>query len=162
VLIVACANVANLFLVRSESRQRDVAVRRALGAARGDIARYFLAETMWLGAAGAAVGLLIAFAGVRLLVRFGPETMPRLGEVRLDWIAAVFNVVIAATAAVTFGAIPLLRQSPLVQTLHQGGRTIASRGGHLVRHTLIGAQVALALMLLVASGLLVRSFQAMR
>jgi len=162
VLMIACANVANLFLVRSESRQRDVAVRRALGAARGDIARYFLAETMWLGGAGAAVGLLIAFAGVGLLVRFGPETLPRLGEVRLDWVATVFNVLIAATAAVAFGAVPLLRQSPLVQTLQQGGRTIASRRGHLVRHTLMGAQVALALVLLVASGLLVRSFQAMR
>jgi putative ABC transport system permease protein len=161
-LIVACANVANLFLVRSESRQRDVAVRRALGASRGDIARYVLAESMWLGAAGATVGFLIAFAGVRLLVRFGPDTLPRLGEVRLDWIAAVFNVAVAAMAAVAFGTIPLLRHSPLVQMLHQGGRTIASRGGHLVRHTLMGAQVALALVLLVASGLLVRSFQAMR
>ncbi len=162
VLIVACANVANLFLVRCESRQRDVAVRRALGAPRGDIARYFLAEAVWLGATGAAVGFLIAFAGVRLLVRFGPETVPRLGEVRLDWIAAAFNVAVAAMAAAAFGTIPLLRQSPLVQMLHQGGRTIASRGNHVVRRTLMGAQVALALVLLVASGLLVRSFQAMR
>jgi putative ABC transport system permease protein len=162
VLLVACANVANLFLVRSESRQRDVAVRRALGAGRGDIARYFLAESVWVGAVGAAVGLLIAFAGVRLLVRFGPETLPRLGEVRLDWVATVFNIVVAASTAVAFGTMPLLRRSPLVQTLHQGGRTIASRGGHLLRHTLMGAQVALALVLLVASGLLVRSFQALR
>jgi len=162
VLLVACANVANLFLVRSESRQRDIAVRRALGASRGDIARYFLAESVWLGAAGAAAGLLMASAGVRLLVRFGPETLPRLGEVRLDWVAVAFNVAVAAIAAVAFGAMPLLRRSSLAHVLHQGGRAIASRRGHLVRHALMGGQVALALVLLVASGLLVRSFQALR
>ena len=162
VLLVACANVANLFLVRSESRQRDIAVRRALGASRGDIARYFLAESAWLGAAGAAVGLLMASAGVRLLVRFGPETLPRLGEVRLDSVVVAFNIAVAAMSAIAFGAMPLLRQSSLPHVLHQGGRAIASRSGHLLRHALMGAQVALALVLLVASGLLVRSFQALR
>jgi len=162
VLLVACANVANLFLVRSQSRHRDVAVRRALGAGGGDIARYFLSESICLGAAGAAVGLLIALAGVRLLVRFGPETLPRLGEVRLDWIAVVFNAAVAAAAAVAFGTMPLLRRSSLACTLHQGGRAITGRGGHVVRHGLMGAQIALALVLLVASGLLVRSFQALR
>jgi predicted permease len=162
VLLVACANVTNLFLVRSESRQRDIAVRRALGAGRGDIARYFLAESVWLGAAGAGVGLLMASAGVRLLVRFGPDTLPRLGEVQLDWIAIAFNVAVSAIAALLFGTMPLLRRSSLAHELHQGGRTIANRGGHLARHTLMGAQVALALVLLVASGLLVRSFQSLR
>jgi putative ABC transport system permease protein len=162
VLLVACANVANLFLVRSDSRQRDVAVRRALGAGRGDIARYFFAESVWLGAAGAAVGLVIAVVGVRLLVRFGPDTLPRLSEVRLDWIAATFNLAVAAVAAVAFATMPLLRRASLAQTLHQSGRTLASRGGHRVRHTLMGAQVGLALVLLVASGLLVRSFEALR
>jgi putative ABC transport system permease protein len=161
VLLVACANVANLFLVRSESRQRDIAVRRALGATRGDVARYFLAESVWLGAGGAAVGLMIAGAGVGLLVRFGPETLPRLGEVRVDWIAVAFNMAVAAVVALVFGTIPLLRGSPLARTLHEGARTISGRG-HLARHALMGAQVALALVLLVASGLLVRSFQALR
>jgi putative ABC transport system permease protein len=161
VLLVACANVANLFLLRSESRQRDIAVRRALGAGRADIARYFVAESAWLGASGGAVGLLVAFAGVRLLVRFGPDTLPRLGEVQIDWIAVAFNTAVAGFAALLFGTMPLLRRSSLMVGLHQGGRTIA-RGGHFVRHTLMGAQVALALVLLVASGLLVRSFQALR
>jgi putative ABC transport system permease protein len=161
VLLVACANVANLFLVRSESRQRDIAVRRALGAGSGDIVRYFVAESAWLGAIGAAVGLLIAFAGVRLLIRFGPDTLPRLGEVRIDWIAVAFNMAVAALAALLFGTMPLLRRSSLALALHQGARTIAS-GGHLVRHALMGAQVALALVLVVASGLLIRSFQALR
>jgi putative ABC transport system permease protein len=161
VLLAACANIANLFLVRSESRQRDIAVRRALGASRGDIAKYFLAESIWLGFCGALVGLTMAFAGVRLLVRFGPETLPRLGEVRLDWIAIAFNSAVAAAAALLFGTMPLLRRSSLAHALHRGGRAIAG-GGHLVRHALMGAQVALALVLLVASGLLVRSFQALR
>jgi hypothetical protein len=162
VLLVACANVANLFLVRSESRQRDIAVRRALGASRGDIATYFLAETVWLGAAGAAVGLALASAGVRLLVRFGPESLPRLGEVRLDWVAIGFTLAVAAITALLFGTMPLLRRSPLAQTLHHGARTLAGSGGHLARHAMMGAQVALALMLLIASGLMIRSFQNLR
>ena len=162
VLLVACANVANLFLVRSESRQRDLAVRRALGAGPGDIARYFLAESVWLGVSGAALGLLLAVAGVRLLVAFGPETLPRLGEVQLDWIAVAFNIVVAALTALLFGTLPLFRGPRVAAALHQGARTIAGRGGHLLRHTLMGAQVALALVLLVASGLLLRSFDALR
>ena len=84
VLLVACANVANLFLVRSEARQRDVAVRRALGAGRGAIARYFLTESVLLSIAGGAVGVALAAGAVRLLVRVGPATLPRLHEVRLD------------------------------------------------------------------------------
>jgi predicted permease len=161
VLLVACANVTNLFLVRSDARQRDVAVRRALGAARADIARLFLAESLWLGAAGAAIGLLIAAGGVRLLVRFGPETLPRLGDVRLDWSAIAFDVAASAVAPCLLGTMPVLRRTPLARTLHQGARTIAG-GGHAVRYALMGAQVALALVLLVASGLLLRSFQAIR
>jgi len=161
VLLVACANVANLFMVRSDSRQRDIAVRRALGASAADIARYFFAESVWLAAGGALAGLLVAWAGVRLLVRFGPDTLPRLAEVRLDPFAMLFNLAVALVAALAFGAMPLLRRTPLVRSLHEGGRTIGGRG-HLVRHALMGAQVALALVLLVASGLLVRSFQALR
>src|SRR5262249_39698360 len=113
VLLVACANVANLFLVRSESRQRGLAVPRALRGGRGEIARYFLAESLWLGVSGAALGLLLARAGVGLLVRFGPETLPRLGEVRLDWIAVAFNTLVAGTAALLFGMMPLMRRIPI-------------------------------------------------
>lgn len=162
VLLVACANVANLVLVRSESRQHDIAVRRALGAGGRDIARYFLAESAWLGGAGAAVGLLLASAGVRLLVTLGPETLPRLGEIQLDQTAIAYTVAVSAVAAFLFGMMPLLRRSGPAPMLQQGGRSLVSGGGHLMRHALMGAQVALALVLLVASGLLVRSFEALR
>jgi predicted permease len=163
VLLMACANVANLFLVRSESRQREVAVRRALGAGGRGIARYFLAESAILSAAGGVLGLGLAWAALRVLVGFGPATLPRLEEVRLDAFAVLFTVVLGTLAALIFGAVPLLQGVPLATTLHENGRgNTASRGRHRARQVLMGGQVALALVLLVASGLLVRSFQKLR
>ncbi|MGH9174917.1 MAG: ABC transporter permease, partial [Vicinamibacterales bacterium] len=157
VLLVACANVANLFLVRSETRQREVAVRRALGAGGRGIARYFLTESVLLSIAGGAIGLLLAWGAVRLLVNFGPATLPRLEEVRLDGVAFVFTFVLSMLSALTFGAIPLWHGAPLGPTLHEHGRgNTASRGRHRTRHLLMAGQVALALVLLVASGLMVR------
>jgi putative ABC transport system permease protein len=163
VLLVACANVANLFLVRSESRQREIAVRRALGAGRSEIARFFLSESLLLSAVGGAVGFALASAGVRLLVALGPATLPRLAEIRLDRVAAGFAVGLAVVTAFLFGAIPLLHGSPLAATLHESGRgATVGRGRHRVRRLLMAGQVALALVLLVSSGLLARSFQRLR
>ena len=163
VLLVACANIANLFLVRSESRHREVAVRRALGAETRRLARYFLAESVLLGVVGGIVGLVLAWAGVRLLVAFGPATLPRLGEVRIDAVVVVFTAGLSLIAAFAFGAIPLLRLAPMTATLHDSGRgQTATRGQHRARHALMTAQVALALVLLVASGLMVRSVQQLR
>jgi putative ABC transport system permease protein len=163
VLVVACANVANLFLVRSDARQRDVAVRRALGASRLGIARYFLAESVLLSIAGGAIGLVLAWGAVRLLVAFGPATLPRLEEVRLDGVALAFTFALSMSAGCAFGTIPLWRGRQLAASLHESGRSnSASRGRHRIRHLLMGAQIALALVLLVASGLMVRSFQKLR
>jgi predicted permease len=163
VLVVACANVANLFLVRSEARQRDVAVRRALGASGASIARYFLAESVLLSITGGAIGLVIASGAVRLLVGFGPSTLPRLEEVRLDGVALAFTFVSSLLSGVAFGAIPLWRGTQLAASLHESGRSnTASRGRHRARHLLMGAQIALALVLLVSSGLMIRSFQRLR
>ena len=163
VLLVACANVANLFLVRSEARQREVAVRIALGAGRLGIARYFLAESVLLSITGGAVGLALAWGAVRLLVRIGPANLPRLAEVHLDGVAVVYTLALSLLAALVFGAIPLARGTQLAASLHESGRgNTASRGRHRVRHLLMGGQVALALVLLVASGLIVRSFQKLR
>jgi putative ABC transport system permease protein len=163
VLLVACANIANLFLVRSESRQREVAVRRALGAGTRRLARYFLAESALLGVVGGILGLVLAWAGVRLLVAFGPVNLPRLSEVRIDAVVVVFTAGLSLLAAVAFGAIPLLRLAPMTVTLHDSGRgQTATRGQHRARHVLMTAQVALALVLLVASGLMVRSVQQLR
>jgi putative ABC transport system permease protein len=163
VLLVACANVANLFLVRSEARQREVAVRRALGATRLGIARFFLTESILLSMAGGICGFAIAAVAVRLLLTFGPATLPRLHELRLDAVTVSFTAAVSLFAALACGALPLWRVVPFAQSLHEVGRgTTASRGSHRARHLLMGAQVALALVLLVASGLMVRSLQNLR
>jgi len=163
VLLVACANVANLFLVRSETRQREVAVRRALGAGRGSIARYFFSESVLLAAVGGALGIALAWGGVQLLVAFGPTNLPRLNEVRIDGIVLAFSFGLSLLSAAAFGMIPLLRLAPVATTLQENGRgQTATRGSHRARQLLMGAQVALALILLIASGLMVRSFQKLR
>ena len=163
VLLVACANVANLFLVRSEARQREVAVRRALGASGRAMTRYFLSESVLLAVAGGAIGLGIAWGALTLLVAYGPANLPRLDEVRLDEVAVVFTSVLTLLASVAFGSIPLMRLTPVAATLHESGRgNTASRGRHRTRHMLMGGQVALALVLLVSSGLMLRSFQKLR
>jgi predicted permease len=163
VLLVACANVANLFLVRSEARQREVAVRRALGATRLAIARYFLTESLLLSIAGGVLGLGIAAGAVRLLRAFGPATLPRLHEIHLDAVTVAFTAALSVLAALACGAVPLWRGAQLASSLHEIGRgNTASRRRHRVRHLLMGAQVALALVLLVASGLMVRSLQKLR
>jgi putative ABC transport system permease protein len=163
VLLIACANVANLFLVRSEARQREVAVRIALGVSRAGLARYFLAESVLLSLVGGAVGLALAWGAVRLLVAAAPSNLPRLEEIRVDGIAVVFTFVLSLIAAFAFGAIPLWRGTRLSASLHDSGRSnTASRRRHHARHVLMGAQIALALVLLVSSGLMVRSFQKLR
>ena len=163
VLLVACANVANLFLVRSELRQREVAVRQALGAGRRAIARYFLSESALLSIAGGAIGLAFAWGATRLLVSYGPANLPRLEQVRLDGVVLAFTLVLSLLAGVAFGSIPLVRVTSLAVTLRESGRSnTASRGRHRTRHLLMGAQIAMALVLLVSSGLMLRSFQKLR
>jgi putative ABC transport system permease protein len=163
VLLVACANVANLFLVRSETRQREVAVRRALGAGNRGVARYFFTESTLLALVGGVLGLALAWGGVQLLVAFGPASLPRLNEIRIDGFVLAFSLALSVLAAAMFGAIPLLRLTPLPATLHENGRgQTATRGSYRARQLLMGGQVALALILLVASGLMVRSFQKLR
>ena len=163
VLLVACANVANLFLVRSETRQREVAIRRALGAGRRSVARYFFAESALLSLFGGALGFVLTWAGIQLLVAYGPASLPRLDEVRLDIVTASFTIGLTIVATAVFGLIPVLRLAPVAPALHENGRGQSpTRGSHRARQFLMGAQVALALVLLVASGLMVRSFQKLR
>jgi len=163
VLLVACANVANLFLVRSEAKQREIAVRRALGAGNRAIVQYFLTESALLCATGGAIGLALAWAALRVLVAFGPPNLPRLNEVALDRLILAFTFGLSLVTALALGSIPLLRFTPVIQSLHESGRgSAASQGRHHARHLLMGVQVALALVLLVASGLMLRSFQKLR
>ena len=163
VLLVACANVANLFLVRSDARRREVALRQALGAGRRALAGYFLAESVLLSIAGSAIGLGLSWGAVRLLVAFAPVNLPRLQEVRLDASVLAFTLALSVLTAIAFGAIPWLRLAPVPASLHESGRSnTASRGRYRARHLLMGGQVALALVLVVFSGLMLRSFQKLR
>jgi predicted permease len=163
VLLVACANVANLFLVRSEARQRDIAVRRALGAGPSGIARYFFTESVLLATLGGVAGIGLAWAAIRLVVRFGPATLPRIAEIQLDGIVAIYTAALTLLTAIAFGAMPLTRGQHLNVMLQEGGRTnTVAPSRHRMRHGLMAAQVALALVLLVASGLMIRSFANIR
>ena len=165
VLLIACANVANLFLVRSEGRQQEVAVRTALGAARGQIARQFLLESVVLGLVGGLAGLGLAFGGVRLLTWMGPETLPRLNEIAVDPPVLAFALGISLLSGLLFGLFPVfrVRKLDLVSSLKEGGRGGSTgTARHRARHTLVVVQMALALVLLAGSGLMIRSFQALR
>jgi putative ABC transport system permease protein len=160
VLLVAGANVANLFLVRAESRQREIAVRAALGASRGRIAGTFLAESVVLALTGGSMGVLLAAAGTRLLVARGPAQLPRLHEVSMDARGFLFAAVLSALTALALGMLPAVRlaRRSYATAIREPGRGVtAGRDRHRVRQLLIVAQVAMALVLLVASGLMVRS-----
>jgi putative ABC transport system permease protein len=165
VLLIACANVANLLLVRAEGRQQELAVRAALGASRGRIAYELLAESVVLGLAGGVAGLGLAYGAVRLLIAMAPGNLPRLDNIRIDATVLVFTFVVSIVAGLLFGAIPVFKYAgPNVASgLRGGGRNAsASRERHRARSTLVVVQVALALVLLVSSGLMIRTFQALR
>jgi predicted permease len=162
VLLVACANVANLFLVRFETRQREVALRAALGAGRLERLRAFLNEAAVVAVAGSLAGLAIALATVRLLVAYGPATLPRLTEVRLGGITLLVTVGLALVIAAIFGAIPALAAPPPATALQEGGRGASTPGRYRARQLMMGGQVALAMVVLVASALMVRSVQQLR
>jgi predicted permease len=165
ILLMACANVANLFLVRAEGREREMAVRTAMGAGQPRIAGEFLKESLLLGILGGALGIGLAFGGLQLLRALGPSELPRLSEVGLDWRVLGFTLVLALLSGAFFGMFPVLkyRGSGLVNALKEGGRGgSAGRARHRARNTLVVAQMALALLLLVGSGLMIRSFQALR
>jgi predicted permease len=165
VLLIACANVANLFLVRAESRQKELAVRAAMGAGSGRIAAGFLAEAVLLGAAGGLVGVLLAWGGVTILVAHGPGALPRLREISVDGTSLAFAAVVSVGASLFLGALPLLRYraGALARILRDGGRgSTDGRERHRTRSFLVTAQLALALVLLVGSGLMLRSFDRLR
>jgi predicted permease len=161
-LVVACANVANLMLVRADGRQRELAVRAAIGAGRSHVLTHFLAESAVLATIAAVLGLAIAALGIRLLVTAGPLEIPRLAEVRIDGTVVAFTIVVTALITVACSMIPALRfaRTELVSSLREGGRGGTSgRERQRVRGTLVAAQIALALVVLAGSGLLIRSFR---
>ena len=165
VLLIACANVANLLLVRAESRQQELAIRAALGAGWGRIAREMLIESLTLGVLGGALGLALAYAALRVLIAQGPATLPRLSEISIDPLVLGFTLAVSLVSGLFFGLIPVLKYAGprLALTLRGGGRTMSQgRERHRARNVLVVLQVGLALVLLIGSGLMIRTFQALR
>jgi predicted permease len=165
VLLIACANVANLLLVRVEGRQQELATRAALGAGWRRIARELLHESLLLGLMGGVLGLAVAYGALKLLLAIGPETLPRLRDITIDPAVLGFTLLASLLSGLFFGAIPILKYSGphLVTAIRSATRTSShSRERHRARSVLVVAQVALALVLLVASGLMIRTFQTLR
>lgn len=161
VLLIACINVANLLLVRAEARQAEMSIRAALGAARGQIARELLVESLLLGLSGGLLGTGVAYLALRLLTRIGPANLPRLDEISLDSHALLFTCAVSLFSGLFFGAIPAWKYSRNPAALHLGAtRTVsASREAHRSRNILVIAQVAMAFVLLISAALMIRTFQ---
>jgi predicted permease len=162
VLAIACVNVTNLILVRSDARRREMAVRTAVGASGGHLVRYFLADSLVLVTTGAVVGTALAVFGVDALVRFGPSSLPRLEAVEAGRDVAVFSVLVALACVTIFAIVPWLARGRAVDgDLRESRRATAGRARLWTRHALVAFQFAMALVLLVGAGLIVRSFVAL-
>jgi putative ABC transport system permease protein len=160
VLLIACANIASLLLARNTVRQREIAIRTALGAGRSRLIRQLLTESLVLALAGGAAGVLLANGGVELLKQLGPQSMPRLDEVHLNGVVLAFTFATAIFTGILFGLGPAVKASrrDLVQSLKEGGASGDSRSKHRAHNILVVAEVALSLIVLIASGLLLNSF----
>ncbi|MGC1423491.1 MAG: ABC transporter permease, partial [Terracidiphilus sp.] len=164
VLLVACANVANLLLVRVEGRRQELAIRSALGAGRSNITMGLLIESAVLGATGGIIGLALAFAALRVLVASAPTGLPRLHDIGINFPVLLFAAGTALFVSLVIGMIPVIKYSGVqINTgLREGGRALSqSRERHRARKALVVVQVALALVLLICSGLMIRTFQAL-
>jgi predicted permease len=166
VLLIACANVANLLLSRATVRRKEIAIRAAVGASRARIIRQLLTESALLALMGGLLGIVIAFGAVKALRSFGPENIPRLNEVGVDSRVMAFTFLISLLTGIVFGLAPALRAArvDLNETLKEGGRSAGgsdaySRGAHLTRKLLVVSEVALSLIVLICAGLLIRSYR---
>jgi predicted permease len=163
VLLIACANVANLMLVRSEGRRQEFAVRMALGARRGDIVREVLVESLVLSVIGGALGVALAYAGLTVVIATAPTTLPRVEDISLDPRVVAFAIVVSLLSSLLFGALPALKHAAQHGAPIAGGARGAStsRERQRTRNALVVVQVALALVLLIGSGLMIRTFLAL-
>jgi predicted permease len=160
VLLIACANLANLMLARAETRHREFAVRTALGAGRGRLVRQFMTEGVLLSIVGGALGLLLARAGVQALIRVYPTSLPRTAEVTVDPLVLLFTLGVSVLTGLVFGLAPLMhtRVKGLAVALKEGGaRGATGAARHHIRRALVMAEVALAVMLVIGAGLLIRT-----
>ena len=163
-LLIACANVGNLLLLRAGARARELAVRTALGSSRWNLIRQMMAESLLLAGMGAGLGLLLARLGIDLLLYLGPRDLPRLTSISLDPAVLGFTALAALAAAALFGIVPALRASGphIMDVLRSAGRTGGLGAGHLLRNGVVMAEVALSFVLLIGCGLMVRSFIALQ
>ena len=164
VLLIACANVANLLLVRASARERELAVRAAIGGNRWRIIRQLVAESIVLAAVGGAAGLLLAQFGIDALIQLSPEGLPRATHVSLDGAVLAFTAVASFAAALVFGLMPAWRASrpDMMDVLRSSGRLVGGSSGRWLRDGAVVAEVALAFVLLVGSGLMIRTFIALQ
>ena len=164
VLLIACANVANLLLVRMEGRRQELALRSALGASWGRIAGELLLESVILGLLGSTLGLALAYGALRVLVAIAPAGLPRVSEVGINGPVLLFTLLVSLLASLLFGCVPILKYAGarLTTGIREGGRGLSqSKEQHRARNTLVVVQVALALVLLICSGLMIRTFRAL-
>jgi len=165
VLLIACANVANLLLVRADGRRQELAIRAALGAGWGQIARELLTESVILGLLGGAAGLGLAYGALQLLLAIAPANLPRIESISIDPTVLAFTLAVSLFAGLLFGIIPVVKYAgpQLGSALRAGGRTLSqSKERHHARNVLVVVQVALALVLLIGSGLMIRTFQTLK
>jgi predicted permease len=162
VLLIACANVANLMLARSTARSREFAIRAAIGASAGRVMRQLLTESVMLGLAGGALGLLLAKWGTRAMLAALPETLPRTEDIGLDSHVLLYAVGISILTGVAFGLVPALKlmRPDMHETLKEGGRG-GSGARHRLQNTLVAAEMAMAVVLLIGAGLMIRSLAAL-
>jgi putative ABC transport system permease protein len=164
VLLIACANVANLLVVRASARSRELAIRAAMGGSRLRLVQQMLAESLVIAAAGTALGVVLAQGGMRLLLALAPKDLPRLDAVAIDPLVLAFAIVAGLATALVCGVVPALRASraDVMEVLRaSSGRAAGLRGGRRLRHAMVIAEVALSFVLLVGAGLMLRSFVAL-